>query len=483
MGILGYSERDDDILGDLSGVPSDPQRSAGAGPWAAPLAKGPLNARLSLPGSKSLTNRELVLSALADTPSVLHRPLHSRDTALMVEALRLLGARIDEVPGDGRFGADWIITPGEVLGSVSLEAGLAGTVMRFVPPVAALSLGPVSIDGDASARRRPMRVTIQALRDLGVDVNDDGRGTMPFTIHGTGSVEGGELEIDASASSQFVSGLLLSAPRFTRGLTLRHTGERLPSLPHIEMTIATLARRGVVVESPEPGVWIVPPGPIAGAGLQIEPDLSNAAPFLAAALLAGGTVTIDGWPTSTTQVGAELERLLPRYGATVTRAGADGYDLLTVDGGAGLRGGGTIPGIDLDLSAGGELAPTFAALAALASAPGRITGIGHLRGHETDRLAALVAELTALGAHVTELDDGLAFEPVDPATLRGGLWHSYEDHRMATTGALIGLAVDGVEIDDIATTAKTLPEFPELWATLLGRGMAAGPAETSWLAL
>jgi 3-phosphoshikimate 1-carboxyvinyltransferase len=469
MGLSRYSERGADILGDRA-----PDATDAPGPWVAPTASGPLSARLTLPGSKSLTNRELVLSALAEKPSVLHRPLHSRDTAIMVEALRELGATITEQPGDGEFGPDWLVTPGELTGGVSIAAGLAGTVMRFVPPVAALALGPVAIDGDENARRRPMRTTIQALRDLGVDVGDDGRGTMPFTIQGAGAVEGGELTIDASASSQFVSGLLLAAPRFRRGLTLRHSGERLPSMPHIEMTIATLARRGVIVESPEPGVWIVPPGPIAGAGIAIEPDLSNAAPFLAAALIAGGTVTIEGWPDATTQVGDHLATLLPRFGATVSRT-PDGA--LTVDGGGGLRGGFTLPGIDLDLSEGGELAPTFAALAALAGAPGRITGIGHLRGHETDRLAALAAELTGLGGRVTELDDGLAFEP---AELHGGPWRTYEDHRMATTGALIGLAVEGVEVDDIATTAKTLPEFPELWADLL-----LGPAgpETSWISI
>jgi 3-phosphoshikimate 1-carboxyvinyltransferase len=247
-------------------------------------------------------------------------------------------------------------------------------------------------------------------------------------------------------------------------------------MPHIEMTIAALARRGVIVESPEPGVWVVPPSPISGKGLLIEPDLSNAAPFLAAALIAGGTVTIDGWPDETTQVGALLADLLPRYGATATRTPQDGGHALTIDGGAGLLGGATIPGVDLDLSEGGELAPTFAALAALAASPGRITGIGHLRGHETDRLAALAAELNRIGAHVTELDDGLAFEPVDPTGLHGAAWGSYSDHRIATTGALVGLAIEGVELDDIATTAKTLPEFPELWAQLL-----RGPGGTEWI--
>jgi len=450
--------------------------------WAAPTAAAPLAARLMLPGSKSLTNRELVLSALADGPSLLRRPLHSRDTALMIDALTQLGVGIDEVAGDGAFGADLLISPAaELHGGVSIDTGLAGTVMRFLPPLAALALGPVAIDGDAAARRRPMRTTIQALRDLGVEVDDDGSGTMPFTIHGTGAVEGGRLAIDASASSQFVSGLLLAAPRFRRGLELRHTGERLPSLPHIEMTIATLAARGVTVENPAPGVWVVPAATISARDLTIESDLSNAAPFLAAALVAGGTVTIDGWPDATTQVGAQLEQLLPRFGAVVRR---DGHTL-TVDGGAGVPRAGNddgvaLPAVDLDLSEAGELAPTFAILAALASGPSRLTGIGHLRGHETDRLAALRENLERLGGSVTELDDGLAIEP---APLHGGPWLAHEDHRMATSGALLGLVVDGVDVDDIGSTAKTLPEFPELWEQLLHGPAAARVEPINWLAL
>ena len=421
--------------------------------WAAPAATQPLDAHLTIPGSKSLTNRELVLSALADGPSRLTAPLRARDTSLMAEALRALGSTIS---------ADLTqVLPGALRGGAQLDAGLAGTVMRFIPPVAALADGEVTIDGDAHARLRPMRTTIDALRALGVRVDDAGRGALPFTIHGHGAVEGGELLIDASASSQFVSGLLLAAPRFRDGLVLRHAGERLPSLPHIEMTLAALAARGVHVSSPEPAVWVVEPGPIAARDLVIEPDLSNAGPFLAAALIAGGRVTIAHWPSATTQVGDLFATLLPRFGATVTR-GSGG---LTVDGGAGLRGGRTWAGVDLDLGAGGELAPTFAALAALATTPSRITGIAHLRGHETDRLAALAADLTALGADVTEEADGLAFRP---APLRGAAWAAYADHRMATTGALLGLVVPGVVVDDIGSTSKTMPEFPELWAELLG---------------
>ena len=438
---------------------NDPVAAAEPGGWAAPVATGPLAASLRLPGSKSLTNRELVLAALANGPSLLRAPLHSRDSALMIEGLRTLGVSIVEVPGDSEFGPDLLVTPGE-LGGGSIDCGLAGTVMRFLPPVAALALGPVAFDGDAAARRRPMRTTVDALRSLGVDVSDDGRGALPFSLYGTGEVAGGELEIDASASSQFVSGLLLVAPRFTNGLRLRHTGANLPSLPHIEMTIECLAARGVVVETPEPGVWVVPPSEIAARDVDIEPDLSNAGPFLAAAAIAGGSVTVVGWPAETTQVGARMAEILEAMGAHVSLA----------DGALTVTGTGRIHGITLDEAS--ELAPTVAAIAALADTETVLTGIAHLRGHETDRLAALAAEIGALGGDVTETDDGLV---IRPAALTGGPWRAYEDHRMATAGAMIGLAVPGVVVDDIATTSKTLPQFPELWARMLG---AAAPDPT-----
>jgi 3-phosphoshikimate 1-carboxyvinyltransferase len=428
--------------------------------WIAPHATSPVRHALQLPGSESLTNRELVLAALATGPGTLKRPLHSRDSRLMVHALRSLGVGIDEVAGDGKFGPDWRVTPAELTGSTTIDCGLAGTVMRFLPPVAALALGPTTFDGDEGARRRPMATTISSLRSLGVDVADDGRAALPFTVHGTGRVAGGAITIDASSSSQFVSGLLLAAARFEQGIQLTHSGERLPSLPHIEMTIEVLAQRGVQVTSPQVGTWVVAPGPIAPRDVQIEPDLSNAAPFLAAALVTGGEVSISGWPAETTQVGNDLLELLPLFGATVRRDG----DTVTVTGGRDEQGRAVIHGVSLDLTTGGELAPALVALAALAGTPSTITGIGHIRHHETDRLAALANEINKLGGAVTELEDGLHIEP---APLHGGVWHSYEDHRMATAGAMIGLAVAGVQVENIGTTSKTLPEFPELWADLV----------------
>lgn len=449
-----YSRPEFDPYGSLD-VPEDQ-----SGHWKAPQAATPVIGSLQIPGSKSLTNRELVLAALANGSSLIKRPLHSRDSKLMIEALRSLGTTIEEIPGEGTFGSDWKITPGELTGSTSIDCGLAGTVMRFMPPVGSLALGPTTFDGDEGARRRPMATTISSLRALGVDVADEGRGSLPFTVHGTGSVTGGELTIDASSSSQFVSGLLLSAARFEQGLNLTHSGERLPSLPHIEMTLEVLKNRGVDVASPEVGRWIVKPGPIDAIDIQIEPDLSNAAPFLAAAVVTGGSVTISGWPEHTTQVGNDLIEILPLFGATVSRDG----DKVTVTGVRDEQDKPLIKGIKLDLTTGGELAPAIVSIAALASTPSTITGIGHIRHHETDRLAALANEINKLGGKVTELEDGLHIEPTD---LHGGLWHSYEDHRMATSGAIIGLVVPGIEVENIGTTSKTLPEFPELWSKLV----------------
>jgi 3-phosphoshikimate 1-carboxyvinyltransferase len=324
--------------------------------------------------------------------------------------------------------------------------------MRFVPPVAALAKGEISFDGDVAARSRPMKTTVDSLRALGVEVSGSG---LPFTIHGTGEVVGGELSIDASESSQFVSGLLLVAARFKNGLTLNHTGKTLPSMPHIDMTIDTLAKRGLKVSKLSETSWQIEPGEISGRTVEIEPDLSNAGPFMAAALVAGGTVTIENWPTSTTQVGNDFVSLLALMGGQVSRNGT----------GMSVTGTGEINGIEIDLSSAGELTPVIAALAALAKSKSVISGVAHLRGHETDRLKALVDEINSIGGRATETKDGLVVEPAD---LRGGLWKTYGDHRMATAGAIIGLRVPGIEIEDITVTSKTMPGFELLWNKMLG---------------
>jgi 3-phosphoshikimate 1-carboxyvinyltransferase len=417
--------------------------------WRAPRATGPVRATAALPGSKSLTNRLLLLAAVADAPSRLVAPLRARDTVLMADALRALGVDVHD------DGADWVVTPGPLHGG-AVDTGLAGTVMRFVPPVAALAAGPVTFDGDAYARERPMATLLDGLRQAGVEVDDGGRGRLPFTVLGRGAVPGGSVHIDASASSQFVSGLLLAGARYDKGVELSHTGRgQVPSQPHIDMTLAVLRDAGVDAEQTGPGVWRVAPGRVAGGTRIVEPDLSNAAPFLAAALATGGTVRVPGWPTSTTQAGDALRDLLAAMGGHVRLA----------DGALTVSGTGTITGLDADLHDVGELTPVLAALAALADSPSSLRGIGHLRGHETDRLAALCTELTRLGGDVAEQADGLT---ITPRPLHAGQWRAYADHRMATAGAVLGLAVEGIEVDDIDCTTKTLPDFPGMWSALLG---------------
>ena len=415
--------------------------------WLAPRADAPVDARVELPGSKSLTNRLLLLAALADSPSRLTAPLRARDTLLMADALRGLGTDIAD------DGADWVITPRR-LHAASIDTGLAGTVMRFVPPVAGLADGRVDFDGDAYARVRPMDTLLLALRQAGVAIDDGERGRLPFTVLGRGSVPGGPVTIDASASSQFLSALLLAAPRFDKGIEVTHSGVRaVPSQPHIDMTLDVLRAAGVDAVADAAG-WRVAPGPVAGGTHTIEPDLSNAAPFLAAALVTGGTVRVPNWPAETTQPGDALRDLLARMGADVHLDGGE----LTV------TGSDTIAPLDADLRDVSETATVLVALAALADGPSRLTGLGHMRGHETDRLAALRTELTRLGGDIDEDADGLT---IRPRPLHAGAWRAYADHRMATAGAVLGLAVDGVEIDDIASTTKTLPDFTGMWSALL----------------
>jgi 3-phosphoshikimate 1-carboxyvinyltransferase len=431
--------------------PAGHPTTAAAGTWPAPTAVGPLDAMVDVPGSKSLTNRYLVLAALANGPGAVRGALTSRDTVLMAQALTALGAAID------RSGSDWTVRPfadGDH-SAVRVDCGLAGTVMRFLPPVAALLARPVHLDGDAEARVRPMAPMLKALRDLGVRVDDGGRGTLPFTVTGPGRIIGGPVDIDASVSSQFVSGLLLAAPRFAEGLVLRHTGPTLPSLPHITMTVDVLRSAGVLVDDDRPHIWHVAPGPVAARDVRVEPDLSNAAPFLCAALIAGGTVRVPGWPEHTTQPGAVLPDLLTTMGGVARLEG----DVLAVSG------TGVVHGIDVDLRDAGELAPTIAALATLADSPTRLRRIAHIRGHETDRLTALATEITRVGGQAEQTSDGLV---IHPRPMHGAVWQTYHDHRMATAGALVGLGVPGIEVVDVATTTKTLPDFTGMWTRMLG---------------
>ena len=422
--------------------------------WTTPHRAAPVDAVVALPGSKSLTARALVLAALADGPSRLVRPLRARDTDLMAAGLRALGVRVEE---DGN---DWLVTPGELRGPAEVDAGLAGTVLRFLPPVAALADGPVRVDGDPRLHERPNAGLITALRDLGVQVDDGGRGRAPFTVHGTGRVRGGAVTVDASESSQIVSGRLLAAARFDAGVDLALAGG-VPSMPHVEMTVESLRERGVDVVRTERG-WRVAPGPVAARDEVLEPDLSNAAPFLAAALVTGGRVTVRDWPAETTQPGGRLDALLGAMGADVERT----------DEGLRVTGTGTIRPLVADLGEVGELTPVLAAVCALADGTSRLTGVAHLRGHETDRLQALDEVLTAVGARVEQLPDGLVIEP---GPHRAARLDSYADHRMVHAAAVLGLAVEGVEVRDPDAVSKTLPDFVARWDGMLVAPAGARP--------
>ena len=420
-------------------------------PWAAPLAPAPIRATVSVPGSKSQTNRALVLAALASGPSVIRNGLEARDTRLMRDGLRALGVQITE------SGDSWEVTPPAAFtGGVTVYCGLAGTVMRFLPALALLAEGPVRFDGDEQAYARPMGPLLDALAALGADVDVE-RGTLPFTVGGKASHPdriNGAVTLDASTSSQFVSALLMVGARLPEGLDLRHAGPPIPSRPHIEMTVAMLRERHVRIDDAEADRWVVAPGPIAAHDETIEPDLSNAAVFLAAAAVTGGAVTVPHWPGSTTQPGDLIGDILTRFGAEA------GFD----ERGLTVRGTDSLQGIDLDLSAASELTPVVAAVAALAEGTTHLRGVGHIRGHETDRLAALATELERLGAHADQTDDGLT---IHPRLLGGTEWRTYADHRMAQAGALLGLVVPDVTLDDIGCTDKTMPEFADLWQAMI----------------
>lgn len=420
--------------------------------WPAPTCDNAISKVIEIPGSKSLTNRWLLLASIAATPSRINLPLRARDTELMANAIRSLGSSV-EVDGE-----DWVVTPGELTGSTEIDCGLAGTVMRFVPPVAVLANGSVRFDGDPRARVRPMSAIISALRDLGAQISDDDRGTLPFTIFGKGFLPGGEVSLDASSSSQFISALLLAGARYDQGITVTHSGGVLPSLPHIEMTISALAHAGIEVAQnlidARNATWRVSPQVPQGFSITVEPDLSNAAAFVAAALVTNGSVTIKNWPEKTTQAGNALVELIPAMGGAVQRIGSD----------LKFTGTGKISGLDADLHEVGELTPVIAALCALAESPSQLRGIGHLRGHETDRLAALTNEINKLGGQVTETADGLS---INPKQLHGGIFETYEDHRMAMAGAVLGLRVKDLRIENIDTTSKTLPEFASMWLEMV----------------
>ena len=426
--------------------------------WPAPFrGKKPVDVRVVIPGSKSVTNRALILAAQAVGTSKLRRPLVSRDSELMVGGLKALGLSIHEKQENGDLLFE--VTGGSLKGPAKIDVGNAGTVMRFLPPLAALADGEISFDGDPRSHERPLGPVIKALEELGISINHGGRYSLPLTMKNLsgGKIRGGEIEIDASASSQFLSALLLIAPSTELGITAKHIGGALPSMPHIEMTVQMLRDFGAkVTVDKDKNTWRVEPGKLIAQDLVIEPDLSNAAPFMSIAMVCGGSVTIADWPKQTTQPGDQLREIFTKMGAQVEFVSGETGGLKVT--------GGAIHGIDVDLHDVGELTPAIAALCALADSPSYLQGIGHLRLHETDRLAALRAEINALGGDVIEEPTALR---INPKHLHAGVFHTYEDHRLATSGATIGLVVEGIEVENIATTRKTIPDFPGLWSSLL----------------
>ena len=428
-----------------------------SGRWRAPVAQGPVRATLRLPGSKSISNRALMLAALSYSPAVLRGVLKARDTSLAIAALRVLGSSLDE------FGTDLAVSGGfiEPGSRVSVDVGNAGTVMRFLPAVAALSAASVAFDGDPRARERPIGALLAGLRTLGVAIDDGGRGALPFTIDGSGSVRGGAVTLDASGSSQLVSGLLLAAARFDRGIEVRHEGPPVPSLPHIEMTVRMIAAAGAEVEvgaGERPDFWRVRPGRLDLGDFTVEPDLSNAGPFLAAALVTGGSVTVRDWPANSLQPADAILDVLTRMGGVVSH----GPDGLTV------TGSGVVNPIEADLRDIPELCLPLTSVAALGSGPSTFTGVGHTRLQETDRLAAITKEINALGGDVTELPDSLTITPRPLRAEPGHAFESYDDHRMVMAAAVLGLAVPGIEVTNAATVGKTFPDFTALWGELAG---------------
>jgi 3-phosphoshikimate 1-carboxyvinyltransferase len=428
--------------------------------WPAPFrGKNPVDVRVVIPGSKSVTNRALILAAQADGTSILRRPLVSRDSELMMGGLKALGLAISETEENGDL--VFKLTGGALKGPAKIDVGNAGTVMRFLPPLAALATGQISFDGDPRSHERPLGPVIKALEELGISIDHDGRYSLPFVMENKtgGKIRGGEIEIDASASSQFLSALLLIAPSTELGITAKHVGGALPSMPHIEMTVQMLRDFGATVTvDKSANIWRVEPGKLKAQDLVVEPDLSNAAPFMSIAMVCGGSVTIADWPKATTQPGDQLREIFSKMGAKIEFvANGNNFDLKVT--------GDAIHGIDVDLHDVGELTPAIAALCALADSPSYLQGIGHLRLHETDRLAALRAEINALGGDVTEEPTALR---INPKPLHAGVFHTYEDHRLATSGATIGRVVEGIEVENIATTRKTITDFPGLWSSLLG---------------
>ena len=403
---------------------------------------GPLDAEIVVPGSKSLTNRALVLAALAEGTSTLRGALVADDTLAMAGAMSSLGARVVLDPELCTVaGIGGRLAPGPL----EIDARLSGTTARFVLPVLALGEGPYVLDGDQPLRDRPLGPSIEALRRLGADVDDSDRpGHLPVVVRaGTGRGDG--VGVDGSLSSQFTSGLLLAAAAMPEGLAVELIGP-VVSRPYLDMTLAVLRDFGVDAGTDgERRLW-VRPGGLRATDHRIEPDASSASYFLAAAAVCGGRVRVPDLGTSSLQGDARFADVLRAMGAVVDRGPA----------GTEVRGTGRLQGIDIDLTDMPDMAQTVAAVAVFADGPTTVRGVEVIRGHETDRIAAVVAELRRCGLDADEHPDGFT---VHPGTPRATRVETYRDHRMAMSFAVVGLAASGIEIADPGCVAKTFPDF------------------------
>jgi 3-phosphoshikimate 1-carboxyvinyltransferase len=420
----------------------------------APLA-GPLDATVAVPGSKSLTNRALVCAALADGTSTLDGALVADDTEAMRTALATLGAAIDEHPSSGRLtvaGTGGRLRPGPL----ALDVRLSGTTSRFLLPVVALGTGEYRIDGAPPLRARPMGPVLDGIRALGAGVRPEGEdGHLPVTVVAPGGLAGGDVAVAGDTSSQFLSGLLLAAPYARSGVRLGLT-TALVSRPYVALTVAVMAAFGVDVEGDAgEGPLVVPRGRYRATAYAVEPDASTASYFLAAAALVGGRVTVEGLGAGSGQGDARFAEVLATMGARIDRTATT----TTVTGNGELRSPGT-----LDLADMPDMAQTVAVLAAFADGPTEVTGVGFIRHHETDRIAAVVGELARAGVEARETSDGFVVHPGPPHAARIA---THDDHRMAMSFALLGLRVPGVEIADPGCVTKTFPGF---WEALDGLG-------------
>lgn len=431
--------------------------------------EGPLDATVAVPGSKSITNRALVCAALADGESVLHQALDADDVAAMRDGLAALGIQVEEAGPPDEIGNVTLAVRGcagrPTADVAVVDARHSGTTSRFLMPVAALTTGVVRVDGSLGLRARPMGPAIDALRQLGVTVTDAGSpGHLPVDIS-DGPVAGGEREVPGSASSQFLSGLLMAGPAMRTGLVVRVAGP-LVSRPYVDMTVAVMERFGVTVERPDRDTFAIEPQTYRATELAIEPDASAASYAFAAAAIVGGRVTVEGLGTSTLQGDLRFVDVLESMGASVERH----PDRTTV------AVEGTLRGIHVDMRHISDTAQTLAVVAAFAEGPTRVTGIGFIRGKETDRIAAVVTELRRLGIDAEEELDGFL---VRPGPLRPAVVETYDDHRMAMAFALAGLRAPGIRIADPGCVAKTFPGFWAFLERLRAAGAASGRVDPS----